>query len=82
MAVLIGSNNSLYLGSFSLERGFMNDHLPIQDTLFSKKNKFRRRSCSEFCWGQVGVIVNAVPELGFRAEDARSIGLSLFIART
>lgn len=27
-------------------------------------------------------IVNAVPELGFRAEDARAIGLSLFIART
>lgn len=27
-------------------------------------------------------IVNAVPDLGFRAEDARAIGLSLFIART
>ena len=27
-------------------------------------------------------VVAAVPDLGFRAEDARSIGLSLFIART
>jgi hypothetical protein len=27
-------------------------------------------------------ILAAVPDLGFRAEDARSIGLSLFIART
>lgn len=27
-------------------------------------------------------IVAAVPELGFHAEDARAIGLSLFIART
>ena len=27
-------------------------------------------------------IVAAVPDLGFRAEDARAIGLSLFIART
>jgi hypothetical protein len=29
-----------------------------------------------------GEIVGAVPDLGFRAEDARAIGLSLFIART
>ena len=27
-------------------------------------------------------ILAAVPDLGFRAEDARAIGLSLFIART
>jgi hypothetical protein len=27
-------------------------------------------------------IVAAVPDLGFRAEDARAIGLSLFIPRT
>ena len=27
-------------------------------------------------------VVAAVPDLGFRAEDARAIGLSLFIART
>ena len=27
-------------------------------------------------------ILSAVPDLGFRAEDARAIGLSLFIART
>jgi hypothetical protein len=27
-------------------------------------------------------IVAIVPDLGFRAEDARAIGLSLFIART
>jgi copper chaperone CopZ len=27
-------------------------------------------------------IVAAVPDLGFRAEDSRAIGLSLFIART
>jgi hypothetical protein len=27
-------------------------------------------------------IVAAVPDLGFRSEDARAIGLSLFIART
>lgn len=27
-------------------------------------------------------IMNAIPELEFRAEDARAIGLSLFIART
>jgi hypothetical protein len=27
-------------------------------------------------------VVNAVPELGFRAEDARSIGLSIYISRT
>lgn len=27
-------------------------------------------------------IVAVVPDLGFRAEDARAIGLSLFIART
>ena len=27
-------------------------------------------------------IIAAVPDLGFRAEDARAIGLSLFIART
>ncbi len=29
-----------------------------------------------------GEILAAVPDLGFRAEDARAIGLSLFIART
>jgi hypothetical protein len=27
-------------------------------------------------------ILAAVPDLGFRAEDSRAIGLSLFIART
>ena len=27
-------------------------------------------------------VVAAVPDLGFRTEDARAIGLSLFIART
>jgi hypothetical protein len=29
-----------------------------------------------------GEIVAVVPDLGFRAKDARAIGLSLFIART
>jgi len=29
-----------------------------------------------------GEILAADPDLGFRAEDARAIGLSLFIART
>ena len=31
--------------------------------------------------GAVEIVV-VVPDFGFRAEDARAIGLSLFIART
>ena len=49
------------------------EHQPKSDSLKNVMIQSMRDSAE---------IVAAVPDLGFRAQDARAIGLSLFIART
>ncbi len=48
-------------------------HTPKSDSLKNVMIQFMKDAAE---------ILAAVPDLGFRAEDARAIGLSLFVART